>query len=67
MAKYYHLDVARWEGEGGALPESAASPEATRVVAARGQKNLTLAFLQVLSGMIILVGSAVYARRKGWI
>jgi hypothetical protein len=67
MAKYYHLDVARWEGEGGALPETAASPEAARMVAARGRKSLTLAFLQILSGMLILMGSAVYARRKGWI
>jgi hypothetical protein len=67
MPKYYHLDIARWEGEGGALQETAAFPEATRVVAAGGRRNLMLAFLQILSGMIILLGSAVYFRRKGWI
>jgi hypothetical protein len=67
MAKHYQLDVARWEGEGGALQETAASSEAARAFADRGRKNLTLAFLQILSGMIILVGSAVYARRKGWL
>jgi hypothetical protein len=67
MAKHYHLDVARWEGEGGALQETAASPEAARAVADRGRKDLTLAFLQILTGMIILVGSAVCARWKGWI
>jgi hypothetical protein len=67
MPKYYHLDLARWEGEGGALQETTASPEATRVVAGRGRKNLGLAFLQIFSGMILLVSSAAYARRKGWI
>ena len=66
MAKHYHFDVARWEGEGGASDETPASPT-TRLVDVAGRKKPGRAFLQILCGVVILVGSVAFARRKGWI
>jgi hypothetical protein len=65
MAKRYHLDVARWEGEGGATPEGPALSDATGWVATR-RRSRSLAVLQILSGVLIGV-ALVYARRKTWI
>ena len=61
MAKYYHSDVARWEGEGGAPAEIAASWNPTQSV------HRTVALWQIVCSIAILTGSVLYARRKGWI
>ncbi len=67
MAKYYHSDLARWEGEGGAVADIPPSSDVIRPLDGIDRKNRKVAFLQVLSGVLIAVASLIYARRKGWI
>ncbi|MGH9628822.1 MAG: hypothetical protein ACRD7E_10905 [Bryobacteraceae bacterium] len=67
MAKYYHSEVARWEGEGGALDEGAAFWNVTQLADPRDRKIGASAMWQIVSGIVILAGSLVYARQKGWI
>ena len=66
MPEYYHFDVARWEGEGGASAATVAFSKATRL-RARGWKKRRVPFLEILAGLAILVGSVAYARRGEWI
>ena len=67
MARYYQLDVARWEGEGGASDETAASSNATRLIDGRNRKNRSSVFLKILASIMVVVGSVAYARWKGLI
>jgi hypothetical protein len=66
MAKYYHLDVARWEGEGGAPDETATFGNITQL-ADRDRRTGTPALWQIVCGIVILTGSLLYARQKGWV
>ena len=63
MAKYYHYDVARWEGEGGTPIENLEFRSATQSI--RDRKILTE--WQIVCGIAIVMASALYARQKGWI
>jgi hypothetical protein len=64
VAKYYHVDIARWEGEGGA-PDKAAAFWHTQLTDPQGRGTVT--FWQIACTIAILMGSALYARQKGWI
>ena len=66
MAKYYHFDLARWEGEGGALGDSATFSNTTHL-ADRDRKTGPPALWQMVCGIVILVGSLLYARQRGWV
>lgn len=65
MARYYQFDVARWEGEGGSPGDLPLASEFIGPV--DGIVHRRVAFLRMLSGVLIIVGSFIYARRKGWI
>jgi hypothetical protein len=67
MAKHYHSDVARWEGEGGASDEAAVFTQPATQAAIRDRKIRNGALWQIVCSMVILIGSALYARQKGWI
>lgn len=61
MARFFHSDVARWEGEGGA-PASVSYSRALRGVRNKHRISWTR-ITQIVSGAL-LVGLLVYARRK---
>jgi hypothetical protein len=66
MPEYYHFDIARWEGEGGA---SAATVVFSKAIRLRGRswKKRHVVVLEILAGLAILVVSVAYARRKEWV
>jgi hypothetical protein len=66
MARYYHHDVARWEGEGGAPAETPASWNTSQAVNP-DRTTKTIGLWQIVCSIAILVGSALYVRQKGWI
>jgi hypothetical protein len=66
MPEYYHFDIARWEGEGGASDATVAFSKATRL-RARSWKRRRVGFLAILAGLAILVVSVAYARGKEWV
>jgi hypothetical protein len=61
MAKYYNLDVARWEGEGGAPGEPVAAMNPSQPA------HRTVALWKIVFSIVILTGSVLYARQKRWI
>ena len=63
MARYYHLDVARWEGEGGAPIRTPAPWATNRQVEGHHRKDKSLIVVQVLLGALLLA-TLIYARRK---
>jgi hypothetical protein len=66
MPEYYHFDIARWEGEGGASDATVAFSKATRLRAG-DWKRRRVVLLRILAGLAVLVVSVAYARRKEWV
>jgi hypothetical protein len=61
MARHYQLEVARWEGEGGAPAEGVVSSIQDPPM------HRTVALWPIVFSIGILTGSLLYARRKGWL
>jgi hypothetical protein len=66
MAKYYHFDIARWEGEGGAPAKNAPAWSPTRSMFPEDRKTRTLASWRIMCSVAVVMGLLLYARHKGW-